>query len=385
MKPNCKWRCVTLALAVLFTSLVAACGKGENPTPTTGASPSGPSVRVDGPSQARVLQTRSETRQFGTWSATCGNDGACWAFGFAPDFEAGWIRIALEPGPNARPEVRFGLWPDSDIDATSEIALSIDGVTSPALPAPESREDAPVGVIDGDLHPLLAAIVQGRSLTIVAGSSQAIPLEGAAAALLWIDEKQGRAGTATALMHRGDRPTSSIPIAPPLPVVPVAPPISQAGFGQEGQKLPLALRALTQVKTCIDESATPAVGDMVMSARLDPSIELWAVPCGAGAYNVTHLWYLTGTGGRDPRPLDLTGTLPGGGKPQSRNNTTVNGQYDPQTRTLSAFAQARGIGDCGTMQTWAWTGERFVLTAERLMTQCAGVPADLWPVSWRSR
>ena len=56
----------------------------------------------------------------------------------------------------------------------------------------------------------------------------------------------------------------------------------------------------------------PAVGDMVMSARLDARTELWAVPCGSGAYNLTHNWYVTGPGGRDPRPAALVGTAGAG-------------------------------------------------------------------------
>lgn len=74
-----------------------------------------------------------------------------------------------------------------------------------------------------------------------------------------------------------------------------------------------------------------------------------------------------------------------GADPAMPDNSTVNGAYDPKTRTLSAFAKGRGIGDCGSAQTWAWTGDRFVLTEESTMGQCAGVRSDLWPVAWRTR
>nr|WP_316627505.1 DUF1176 domain-containing protein [uncultured Brevundimonas sp.] len=36
-------------------------------------------------------------------------------------------------------------------------------------------------------------------------------------------------------------------------------------------------------------------------------------------------------------------------------------------------------------QTWTWTGQRFVLTQESTMGECAGVPSDFWPVAWRTR
>ena len=79
------------------------------------------------------------------------------------------------------------------------------------------------------------------------------------------------------------------------------------------------------------------------------------------------------------------GTSGSGSDPAWADNATINGQYDPKTRTLSAFAKGRGIGDCGTLQTWAWTGDRFALTEERSMGECAGVPSDMWPVAWRTR
>jgi hypothetical protein len=248
-----------------------------------------------------------------------------------------------------------------------------------------SDVEAPVGEIREDARAALDALAQGKVMIIRGASTQEVSLHGAAAALLWIDEKQGRLDTSTALIRRGDRPASTVPVAPPLPTVTPAPAVDQAGFGDVDQRVPAALRTRTEVGTCLKESAMPAVSDMVMSARLDARTELWGVPCGSGAYNVTHNWYLTGPGGRDPRPALLAGAAGPDADPVMPDNSTVNGAYDPKTRTLSAFAQGRGIGDCGSAQTWAWTGDRFVLTQESTMGECAGVPSDLWPVTWRTR
>lgn len=370
-----------LTIMALLLVLAAGCDETDKPVETTRAPSPSPAAANRQTSHPAVLKTRSETREFGSWIATCSNAGMCWAFGYAPEFEAGWIRIALQAGADARPDVRFGFWPDSDVDAPSTLTLRIDGVTFPASLAAGSAEDSPVGVIDNDVRRVIDAVVRGRSIVLDGGATQAISPDGAAAALLWIDEMHGRVGTATALVRRGDKPLSSIPEAPPPSVVKTAAAIDQAGFGRENQQLPDAVRRLPAVVACIEDFSTPAVGDMIMSARLDAQTELWAVPCGAGAYNVTHLWYFTGQGGRHPRPAGLVGTRPAEGV----DNTTVNGEYDPRTRLLSAFAQGRGIGDCGVMQTWAWAGSNFLLIEERVMTRCAGVPADLWPVSWTLR
>jgi hypothetical protein len=375
-----------VALSALAASALAVAACGDKDAAQKAGSPQAPaSSTPPAAAPAPVLQTRSETRQFKDWRATCGNDGTCWAFGFAPEFAAGWVRIALQPGPDARPEVSFGYWPDGDAPASRQIGLAIDGRTFAATLNDDGDSQAPVGLIRTDARPVIDAMAQGKSMVVRGASTQAVSLNGAAAALLWIDEKQGRLNTPTALIRRGDRPASTVPVAPPLPTVTPAPAVDQAGFGDVNQRVPAALRARTEVGTCLKESAMPAVSDMVMSARLDARTVLWAVPCGSGAYNVTHNWYLTGPDGRDPRPAILAGTAGPGADPVMPDNSTVNGAYDPKTRTLSAFAKGRGIGDCGSAQTWAWTGDRFVLTQESTMGECAGVPSDLWPVAWRTR
>lgn len=371
-----------VAMAVLAAGAVAACGDAS-PAKAPGKVPA--SAPAAAPTVAApVLQARSETREFKDWIATCGNDGTCWAFGFAPDYGAGWVRIALAPGPDAKPDVTFGYWPEGELNGADPISLTIDGRSFTAALADTTDAEVPIGVFRTGAGAVVDAMANGRSMAISGASTQAVSLNGAAAAMLWVDEKQGRLNTPTALIRRGELPASNVPVAPTLPRVTAAPAADQAGFGTESSVVPAALRARPEVKACLADSV-PAVSNMVMSARLDARTELWAVPCGSGAYNVSHNWYVTGPGGRDPRPAPLPGTAGPGADPVRPDNVTVNGDYDPQSRTLSAFAKARGIGDCGTHQTWVWTGDRFALTMESTMGNCAGVPSDFWPVAWRTR
>lgn len=375
---------VFAALAVSALA-VAACGDKEAASKTAAPKAAAASAGSATAPAAPVLQITAETKSFRDWSATCGNDGTCWAFGFTSGGDGGWVRIALAPGPDARPEVMFGYWPDDAAKASNQIALTIDGRAFAAVLSDAGQTDAPIGEIRTDARAVVDALAQGKVMVIRGASTQDVSLHGAAAALLWIDEKQGRLGTTTALIRRGDKPASTVPGAPSLPVVVAAPAVSQTGFGDSGQAIPVALRSRTEVGNCLKESAMPAVTDMVMSARLDARTELWAVPCGSGAYNVTHNWYVTGPDGRDARPVVLAGSNGPDADPNQADNATINGEYDPKTRTLSAFGRGRGLGDCGVIQAWIWTGERFVLTRESSMGECAGVPADLWPIVWRSR
>lgn len=373
----------------------AACGQPATKPPSAERPPArgrAGSPAAAAPAQAAVA---SETREFRDWTATCDNGNACYAFGFAPDFDAGWVRISMAPGPDAEPVVAFGLWAEDFFKGRSTgapppaVALLIDGRSHAGTLAEAADEDAPIGEIRAGARAAVAAIASARSMEILAGDTAAISTSGASAALLWIDERQGRLGTTTALIRRGDRPASSVPSPPPLPAVRAAPAADQTGFGDDKQSLPAPLKALPAVRDCLAESEPVEwVARNVMSARLDARTELWAVPCGSGAYNVTHLWYLTGPGGRDPRPADLLGS--GGGRTGEQadvwpDNSTINGGYAPNARSIVAFSKGRGIGDCGTTQTWVWTGRRFDLQSERSMGHCAGAPWDYWPTTWRSR
>lgn len=315
----------------------------------------------------------SETRAFRDWIAVCDNGNACFAYGPASG-GVGWIRVAIEPGPGARPKIAAGYWPD-EAGTTRSSALTIDGTRYPMTLA--DNEPVAAEVPDDRALEVARALANGSSARI--GGEHGLSLTGAAAALLWVDERQGRVNTVTALRRPGRGPASSVPGAPPLPVVTPAPIVSQAGFGEQNQVLPTALEAMPAVAECRAETAEHWVGKEVMSARLDASTELWAVPCFAGAYNIGHDWYVTGPGGRDPRPARLASTA------GEASAGTINGGYSSVSRTITAFAKGRGVGDCGTASTWTWTGREFVLTDETAMTECWGVSPEYWPTTWRTR
>lgn len=353
-------------LSLLAVLGLIACSPAEVSAAPEGQTAAGSgAARADGPA--------SETRAFRDWIAICDNGAACFAYGRGSE-GIGWIRVSMEAGPGARPEVAAGYWPE-EAETTRTFALTIDGTDYPMTLA--SNEPVAAEVPGPRALEVARALADGGTARI--GPDHALSLSGAAAALLWIDERQGRVGTVTALRRAGSRPASAVPAAPPLPVVAPAPAAPQDGFGDQNQILPAALEALPAVVECRAETADHWVGKEIMSARLDASTELWAVPCFAGAYNIGHDWYVTGPGGRDPRPARLASTA---GEPSAG---TINGGYSPESRTLTAFAKGRGVGDCGTASTWTWTGRAFVLTDELSMTECWGVPPDYWPTTWRTR
>ncbi|MFN3669816.1 MAG: DUF1176 domain-containing protein [Brevundimonas sp.] len=355
-----------LALAMLL----AACGGDAPSDPSVSARPQPEAGPI---AASAAVASRSESRAFRDWRAVCDNGADCVAH--AGSATSGWLMVRMNAGPDARPRIL------ADLPEISGVALRlvIDG-RSHALSA-ASGDAGGQTVPAAETAAVLSRLAAARDIRLVAPDFEAaVPTAGVSAALLWIDERQGRLDTVTALLRRGDRPASAVPAPPALPVVTAAPPVAQSGFGDSDQTLPAALEALPAVKACRAETAGQDwIQSAVMSARLDASTELWAVPCFSGAYNIGHDWYLTGPGGRAPRPAALA---------SSNGETsagTINGGYSPETRTLTAFARGRGIGDCGVAQTWTWTGRAFVLTTEAEMQDCQGIPADQWPTTWRSR
>jgi hypothetical protein len=52
----------------------------------------------------------------------------------------------------------------------------------------------------------------------------------------------------------------------------------------------------------------------------------------------------------------------------------VNADYDPKTRRLASFMRARGPGDCGVIQSYAWDGTRFRLAEQTRWASAAEAP-----------
>lgn len=365
--------------AVLLTGVMAlaACGPEAGKAKTaedagTTAQPGDPATQAAAQPEAMA----SETKTFRDWFAVCDNGNDCMAFGPAAENGTGWVRVHMPPGPDARPDVMAGFWPDDGEFGKSPVRVQIDGRSFATAPFQDGDQDA----VLSDPAAAVTALVAGRSMTLGLGSeTQAMNLNGATAALLWIDERQGRLDTVTALVRKGARPATAVPLAPRLPLVAPAPEMPRDQIGEIGPTLPASIEAMAEAKACrADTAHFEGIQKEVQSARLDASTELWGMPCYVGAYNTGTRYFLTGPGGVRPRVLSFRGT-------GEAEDILTNAEYSPHTRTIGQFAKGRGLGDCGVASTWTWTGRAFVLSEESVMGECWGANADRWPTTWRSR
>lgn len=107
----------------------------------------------------------------------------------------------------------------------------------------------------------------------------------------------------------------------------------------------------------------------------EESVTLVRLYCMAGAYNVTHNYYLK-TESEGLRPLalaepnydiryendDFEGAVEGiDVVGMGATTSLVNSSFDPETNTLSSWSQWRGIGDASSAGTWVFREGTFVL------------------------
>jgi hypothetical protein len=61
----------------------------------------------------------------------------------------------------------------------------------------------------------------------------------------------------------------------------------------------------------------------------------------------------------------------------------TNGGWDPKTRLLGSYEKGRGLGDCGSAESYAWDGRRFRLIEATTMGECRG--SHDWITVWTAR
>jgi len=316
----------------------------------------------------------SELHSYRDWTVGCDNGRACHATSLLPE-DAEWddaLFLRVERDGAADAPVRLTLMGGDGKAA----ALTADGKKL-RLRAASGDDDQAVD--PADVAAAVAAMRSAASLGVVdAGGKRigAVSLAGASAAMLFIDDVQKRIGTVTALARPGPRPASNVPAPPPLPVV-----RSAAVAGATGPKVDDArIAALRKESECIPEDKDWPGYD-AEQASIDADHTLILLGCGAGAYNFSAIPYIAVRAGKGVRiaiaQFDRKPTSDESDRPM-----LVNADWVPKEGLLSAFAKARGLGDCGVGADYAWDGTRFRLVEQIEMGECRG--STDYITTWRA-
>ncbi len=340
------------------------------------------------PSTAPVVQSYNTYK---SWLVTCDNTLQCEAKGF--DQERGapaQFSITREAGPQGKlhalitAESAFGAG-DIKLD---DRTLSLPTGWHTADPT----VDGP-GVATDSLAALRAFVEQirnGKALALP-GDDGTIPLDGLTAALLRIDDRQGRVGGETAILNPGAAPAAKVPAASLPPHIPAHP--ITASLGKAEAAALIAETRHNGAGVLQAEQCDADVGGMEPAAyALDDHRALVLIPCIMGAYQGSFVGFLTNRSGGKVRELRLPAPYQGDPDPDHGAMTDLTeGDFDPATGTLSMSAKGRGLADCGASAKWVWSaddqrrvaGARFRLAFFALQEQCGGEAGD-WPVLFRS-
>lgn len=310
------------------------------------------------------------------WTIGCDNRGRCEAVSLLPE-GGDWpdvpvmMGIARDAGGAADPEI----WLSREGKGREDLIFLVDG-----------RKIAGASSVQGEAtlqgpqaSALAIAMARGSILEVKAGAKLIgrPSLAGIAAALRYMDARQGRAGTQAALVATGALARSAVRSAPPpLSIRRAAVPAGPAPVTLWREEL----TALGTFTDCADEMRDASAPEL---HRLSRTETLVLVPCGAGAYNFSSVPVIaTGVPGRRTFRFASFDYQPGWSE-DAAHPMLVNADWSAENATLQSYAKGRGLGDCGGSETYVWDGQRFRLSEASAMGECRG--SWHWITTWSAK
>lgn len=328
---------------------------------------------------ALTLAAAPEPKSFRDWMAGCDNVKTCTALSLPAEAAdpIAYLRLERPAGPDGTASLVLRLRGDWKTPPRT-VQLKLDGAAFPAngkpLPISADSDLATLTFSGEDMTALIEAARRATKLTVAApGLTGSVSLAGSVAAMLWIDEQQGRLGTTTALVRKGT--STAVPSAPPLPVIAAVPAPPMLDM-KAGKQQAAGLRAELKKKdpdSCEDDTALIEQDE---AWELGNKRVLVALACSRGAYNLSSSFFIMPE--NKPAKASPLSFADGG-------NDLTNASFDPRTGHVSFFDKGRGIGDCGATGGYAWTGSAFVRTEFSMMGECRGISSEDWITLYRSK
>lgn len=334
-------------------------------------------LALSAPAQAQI----GAMKTFRDWIAGCDNTRTCTALSLPneADDDVAFLRLDRPAGPDGVPTLALKLR-SSKLQKQFAVELALDGAPFPAAGrrlqgASIDGETAEIAIAPADAEALIAAARKATTLTArIEARNVKISLAGSVAAMLWIDERQGRLNTPTALIRKGT--AGPVPPAPALPVIASKPATGKPLTKDQAAALVKAMRA--ELNRREPDSCEEMSDGSDGAFALDDSTRLVVVACSRGAYNVSsQFWLVPGRDVARAKPAEFEGNRD---KP---GNELVNADFDPKTGRVMFYAKGRGIGDCGASGSYGWNGTRFAVLQRSAMDTCRLIPGDDWITLFR--
>jgi hypothetical protein len=332
---------------------------------------------------AAVAKSSTRYAEYNDWLVACDNVGDCQAIGFDETEVGLTMHIHRKAGPNGNITITIvgnGSQPlDQFIVDGKKVSLSSQAWSS-------SREDYyTITTKNNDAALKLVTSIRDAKRIGFFNSSTAessLSLQGLSAALLVIDEVQGRLQTPQAFIRRGNKSETSVPPSRPLPKIIAAtfrgnaltkPQTDKIIDSIRKQQAPLLLK-----ETCGNFDNDDNYDQVSLLSKTEV---IAIIECSRSAYQSYFLAFRAPL--NDPKKSSLL-RLPG--LPGEALETGIsNAEYDSTTVTLSSHNKGRGLFDCGRETFWVFDGKNFQLSEYRMQRRCGGMktPGD-FPILWRS-
>lgn len=327
-------------------------------------------------------------REIKDFVAACDNGGACQVLGLAEQDGADPLVLDIQRAAGPAGAARLRLSAMQRFRA-ADLRLDGDAAALSALPW-RDPDDGDGGALElhgaGAIAKFVDIARNADAIAVGHGDDEAtLSLSGFSAALLLVDETQGRLGTETAWLRRGTKPASQVPAAAALPPLPPLPKKTAALTRAQAASLIAAVRKL-QAALIASEQCDAPNADLSpdLAYALSDAEALVLLNCFNGAYQSASLGFRVDRGGRGPaRRLAFAPPIPVG-EDGGKIDYFTNADYNPATATLFHSAKGRGLGDCGESATWAFDGRDFRLASYHFLGRCSGGDPGNWPTLFRS-
>lgn len=308
------------------------------------------------------------------WELACDNTRTCRAAGYQKGEDAPPVAVLLTrkagPGTPVSGQLAVDISDEAalrTLPATLKLAMRVNGQSlgTVALPKDGLRGELSAAQVEA----LLAALTRSSSIEWSLGSLRwQLSDKGAAAVLLKMDDVQKRLGTAGALARKGTAAESAVLPPLPAPVVAVGPLAKARAEDAQWLKKPPAglLAALRASLPREDAAACPSLvetkdADVALDVqRLSDTRLLVSAPCWSAAYNSGEgMWLIND-------------------KPPFKAELVTTSASDYKDGVIYAAQRGRGLGDCWSLEQWAWDGRRFVHAKEATTGLCKSMPGGAW-------
>jgi len=322
-----------------------------------------------------------------SWSVGCGNTGLCYTSTFVRG-QSVWVDVRVIRDWPASADPLLRITTNTPLGDDGEIRFMVDGKPEDTLTVAELR-DIQASVVSPDgfrpiggegfwyptgqaTRSLLEKIGKAAQLVIelpVTPEKTAVTVElgGLSHALSWIDGRQERIGTASAITSPGPGESRDAPHA--------------VAIGNPDQ-LPPAVRSVwDESRSCSDIDPAIFASLDAVSMPLSENSALYVLPCGVpSAYNTPYIAILAKAEGIASQ-LHLARMAEKG---PVTTDLIYNAKWNPARLYLEGLFKGSGLGECGTWNRWAWTGSGFVMIEEASRQTCDGkeFPLSEWPTTW---